>query len=168
MRSKAFIGTGFVALAMALTACGSSGGGSGSSDSMTSMSSPMASGMHSPMTSEMMTDSSDMAGGDDSSGMGHGTFEGLNGKSVQGKVTIEHGTLKLTGFSSDEGPDLHLYLTNGTDEAAVGKGTELGKVAFDTATQSFDLQGADISEFTDVVVHCDKAKAVFGAAMLSS
>ncbi|WP_446666231.1 DM13 domain-containing protein [Flexivirga sp. B27] len=100
--------------------------------------------------------------------MGHGTFHGLNGKQVKGKVTVGGHAVKLTGFSSDEGPDLHLYLTNGTDEAAVSKGTELGKVGFDKATQTFDLEDAMVSHFTDVVVHCDKAKTVFGAATLSS
>jgi hypothetical protein len=100
--------------------------------------------------------------------MQHGAFDGLNGKHVKGMFAVENGKIQLTGFASDEGPDLHLYLANGTSEAAIGKGTELGKVSFDKASQSFDLNGADVSKFTDVVVHCDKAKAVFGAAALSS
>lgn len=159
MRSKPFIGTGIAIAAMALTACGSSGGGSAaSSDTSSSMSSHQAMSSSSPMSSEsMMADS-----------MSHGTFKGLNGKHVKGAVAVEHGAVKLTGFSSDEGPDLHLYLTNGTNEAAVAKGKELGKVAFDKATQQFDLMNVKTSGYTDVVVHCDKAKAVFGAAALSS
>ncbi|WP_402839779.1 DM13 domain-containing protein [Microbacterium sp. GXS0129] len=99
--------------------------------------------------------------------MKSGTFMGLNDKMVSGTVTVEDGKLTLSGFSSDEGPDLHVYLTNGTDEAAVTAGMMIDKVAFDQADQTFMLSGVDLSKYTDVVIHCDKAKAVFGAAALS-
>ncbi|WP_439901879.1 DM13 domain-containing protein [Microbacterium azadirachtae] len=65
------------------------------------------------------------------------------------------------------GPDLHVYLTNGTDEAAVAAGKQIDPVAFDKDSQSFMLNGVDASMYKDVVIHCDKAKAVFGAAALS-
>ncbi|QHC57164.1 DM13 domain-containing protein [Rathayibacter sp. VKM Ac-2760] len=94
-----------------------------------------------------------------------GTFEGLNGKKVSGTATLEGATLDLSGFASDEGPDLHLYLTNGTDEKAVSAGVELGAVAYDSAKQTFTVD--DAAGYSYVVVHCDKAKAVFGAAKLS-
>ncbi len=97
-----------------------------------------------------------------------GTFAGLNGKKVAGTVTVADGKVTLSGFSSDEGPDLHLYLTNGDDEAAVTAGKTLGEVSYDTASQTFELGDIDASTFDTVVVHCDKAKAVFGAAGLSS
>lgn len=97
-----------------------------------------------------------------------GTFAGLNGKKAAGTVTVADGKVTLSGFSSDEGPDLHLYLTNGDDEAAVTAGKTLGEVSYDTASQTFDLGDIDASTFDTVVVHCDKAKAVFGAAGLSS
>lgn len=103
----------------------------------------------------------------DAAGMSEGAFAGANDKSVSGMVTIDADTLSLTEFSSDEGPDLHLYLTSGDDEAAVTAGTELGKVAWDEAEQSFPLDGMDLSQVDHVVVHCDKAKAVFGSAPLS-
>lgn len=96
-----------------------------------------------------------------------GDFSGLNEKQVSGSASITGDVVHLTGFASDEGPDLHLYLTNGTDEAAVAAGVELGTVAFDKAMQDFSLKGVDASGYSHVVVHCDKAKAVFGAATLS-
>lgn len=99
--------------------------------------------------------------------MSEGTFQGANGKAVAGTATIEDDTLTLTEFSSDEGPDLHLYLTSGDDEGAIAEGMELGTVAWDEAEQTFPLEGADVSGFDHVVVHCDKAKAVFGSAPLS-
>jgi len=86
---------------------------------------------------------------------------------VAGTATIAGDTLTLAGFSSDEGPDLHVYLTNGTDEAAVTAGKQISAVSYDKASQTFDLKGIDTSSYTDVVIHCDKAKAVFGAAALA-
>ena len=97
-----------------------------------------------------------------------GSFAGLNGKKVAGTVTVADGKVTLSGFSSDEGPDLHLYLTNGDDEAAVTAGKTLGKVSYDSASQTFELGSIDAGTYDTVVVHCDKAKAVFGAAGLSS
>ena len=96
-----------------------------------------------------------------------GTFEGLNDKAVAGMVEVTDTELVLSGYSSDEGPDLHVYLTNGTDEAAVAAGTEIDVVAFDEASQTFALDGVDVAGYDTVVIHCDKAKAVFGAAALA-
>lgn len=96
-----------------------------------------------------------------------GTFAGLNQKKVAGTVTVNGSTITLSGYSSDEGPDLHIYLANGTDEAAVSAGKQISAVAFNQASQTFQLSGVDAAMYTNVVIHCDKAKAVFGAATLS-
>jgi len=96
-----------------------------------------------------------------------GTFSGLNDKHVSGAVKITGDQVVLSGFSSDPGPDLHIYLTNGTGESAVTAGAALGKVAFDNASQTFPIAGVDASKYTTVVINCDKAKAVFGAAALA-
>lgn len=96
-----------------------------------------------------------------------GTFSGLNGKNVAGTATVDGSTVTLANYSSDQGPDLHIYLTNGTSEAAVAGGVELSKVAYNQASQTFTLpSGVHASMYTDIVIHCDKAKAVFGAAAL--
>lgn len=96
-----------------------------------------------------------------------GTFTGVNGKHVTGTVSIADGQLTLSGFSSDEGPDLHLYLANGTDENAIVAGKQLGSIVYDKASQTFTLNGVDTAQYTTVAIHCDKAKATFGAATLS-
>lgn len=97
-----------------------------------------------------------------------GTFSGLNGKKVAGTASITGNTLTLSGYSSDQGPDLHVYLTHGTSESDVASGVEISKVAFDKGSQTFTLpSGADASMYSTVVIHCDKAKAVFGAAPLA-
>ncbi|MDR2320606.1 MAG: DM13 domain-containing protein [Microbacterium sp.] len=156
MRKIAFapasLGVAVLALGLSLAGCSSTpGGASPSSDTMSTSSSAPSS---SPMPSMDAMHKT-------------GTFMGLNGKNVQGSVTLSGSELMLSGFSSDEGPDLHVYLTNGTDEAAVSAGMQIDAVAFDKASQTFMLSGVDLSKYTDVVIHCDKAKAVFGAASLS-
>jgi hypothetical protein len=96
-----------------------------------------------------------------------GTFEGLNDKHVAGTAAVSDAQLVLSGFSSDAGPDLHIYLANGSDENAVAAGKEIGSIAFDKPSQTFSTSGVDASKYTTVVIHCDKAKAVFGAATLT-
>ena len=96
-----------------------------------------------------------------------GTFIGLNDKHVAGAVKIAGGQVALSDFSTDPGPDLHIYLTNGTDENSVTAGKALGKIALDMPAQTFSTAGVDASHYTTVVIHCDKAKAVFGAAALT-
>ena len=152
MRALALTGTVAVALALTLSACSTSG----------DMNKPEQSS-----TSQGQDQMNDSGGGSDMMKEMSGAFSGLNGKNVAGTATVKDGKLVLSGFSSDEGPDLHVYLTKGTDEAAVMAGKMIDKVSFDTADQTFDLSGLDTSMYTDVVIHCDKAKAVFGAAMLS-
>ncbi|MDR2998630.1 MAG: DM13 domain-containing protein [Microbacterium sp.] len=150
MRRTPVIATALLALGLALAGCSSAG--TAEKDSK-----PMSEEGMAPTSSPddmMMTKAS-------------GEFEGLNGKTVQGMVAVADGKVVLSGFSSDEGPDLHVYLTNGTDEAAVGAGMLVDAVAFDKASQTFMLDGVDASKYSYVVIHCDKAKAVFGAAKLS-
>ncbi|QHN19980.1 hypothetical protein GII30_15835 [Gordonia amarae] len=91
----------------------------------------------------------------------------MGGKNVSGSATVADGKLMLSGFRTDEGPDLHVYLTNGTDEAAVMAGKQISAIDLNAMSQSFSLDGIDTSMYHNVVIHCDKAKVVFGAAMLS-
>ncbi|CAM3196008.1 DM13 domain-containing protein [Tsukamurella hominis] len=143
-----------VALGLALTACG--GAKDMSAEPMSSTAAPMSMSM--PMSMPMSAPSTAAV---------TGMFAGLNGKNVAGTATITGGTVELAGFSSDEGPDLHLYLTKGTTEADVKGGVRLGAIAYDKAAQRFTLpEGVAAADYTHLVVHCDKALAVFGAAQL--
>ncbi len=146
MRKIGFAGVALVAISFTLTACGGSDNSDSTSKAAASMSASQPA-MHSA----------------DKQGM----FAGLNGKKVSGTAQVSGSGVMLSGFSSDEGPDLHVYLTNGTDEAAVSAGKQLGAVKYDEKSQTFALNGVDASAYTTVVIHCDKAKAVFGAAKLS-
>jgi ABC-type oligopeptide transport system substrate-binding subunit len=147
MRRTAFVGGALIALALTLTACGAPSGTAADSSSAPKSSS----------SAQAMSESTSSR---------TGAFEGLNDKKVQGSVTVDGSEIVLSGFSSDEGPDLHVYLTNGTDEAAVSAGKQIDAVSYDTASQTFTLDGVDAASFNTVVIHCDKAKAVFGAAAL--
>lgn len=148
MRKLALAATAAVTLVLALSAC--------SSPAATEDTKPSASASQSTDDGATMTMAEKT-----------GDFMGLNEKTVSGSVTVTDDEIALSGFSSDEGPDLHVYLTNGTDEAAVSAGMLVDAVSFDTATQTFTLDGVDTSKYSYVVIHCDKAKAVFGAAELS-
>ncbi|OHU30418.1 hypothetical protein BKG76_01205 [Mycobacteroides franklinii] len=146
MRFKVLTGTALLSIGFAVAACNAP-----SHDAQPSAQSPQA------MTSQAMTSQASTR---------TGSFTGVDGKHVSGTVTIANGQLKLTGFSSDKGPDLHIYLTKGSDQNAVSAGKELGMVASDTASQTFDIGGVDTSMYDTVLINCDKAKEAFGAAAL--
>jgi hypothetical protein len=154
MRSIALKGAAVLTMALALAACGSSkqaSSGPAMSQTTSAMSQSTAAPAMSQSTAATRT----------------GTFAGANDKHVAGTATVTGTQIVLSGFSSDAGPDLHIYLTNGADENAVAAGKEVGNVAFDKASQTFSTNGVDASSYTTVVIHCDKAKAVFGAAALT-
>jgi ABC-type oligopeptide transport system substrate-binding subunit len=146
MRFKTLAGAALLTGAVALTACGTSTQSAGPSPQSSQMTTALAQGMANART---------------------GAFAGLNDKHVAGAVKIAGGQVALSDFSSDPGPDLHIYLTNGTDETSVTAGKALGKVAFDKPSQTFSTAGVDAVQYSTVVIHCDKAKAVFGAAALA-
>lgn len=156
MRIKLFFATAATAAAvLSVAACSSNSTETAASSTAAPMSASMS--MTAPMSGSM------------SGAMMHtGTFMGLNGKMVAGTATIDGATVTLAGYSSDKGPDLHLYLTNGTTEDAVKSGVQLGSVASDKADQTFTVPAsAKAADYKYVVVHCDKALAVFGAAELT-
>lgn len=156
MRSTELKGVALLTVALALAACSSSKEMQpGSAMSQSSSAPAMSQSTPPPAMSHSMTSSHT------------GTFEGLNDKHVAGTAAVSDAQIVLSGFSSDAGPDLHIYLANGSDENAVAAGKEIGSIAFDKPSQTFSISGVDASKYTTVVIHCDKAKAVFGAATLT-
>jgi Electron transfer DM13 len=154
MRLNALASSGLAVLAAAftLTACSSS------TPSGSTSSAP-------PRATSASSSSASTASG--SSAARTGTFKGDNGKQVAGTVNVSDGKVVLSGFSSDAGPDLHIYLTDGASENGVSAGKQLGAISYDQSSQTFSLSGVDPSKYNTVVIHCDKAKAVFGDASLS-
>ena len=147
MRSTELKGAALLTITLALAAC--------SSSKEMQPGSAMSQSSSAPAMSQSMTSTHT------------GTFEGLNDKHVAGTAAVSDAQIVLSGFSSDAGPDLHIYLANGSDENAVAAGKEIGSIAFDKPSQTFSTSGVDASKYTTVVIHCDKAKAVFGAATLT-
>jgi hypothetical protein len=143
MRTKTLLASGAISIALAAALAGCS----------SPSSAPTASSKNAAATSSVKLT---------------GTFAGLNGKKAAGNVTITGNTIKLTGFSSDQGPDLHLYLANGTSESETTAGVEIAAVAWNKSSQTFTIPSTiDASKYKDLVEHCDKALAVFGAAPLA-
>jgi hypothetical protein len=156
MRSTELKGVALLTIALALAACSSSKETQpGSAMSQSSSAPAMSQSMPPPAMSRSAASTRT------------GTFEGLNDKHVVGTAAVSDAQIVLSGFSSDAGPDLHIYLANGSDENAVAAGKEIGSIAFDKPSQTFSTSGVDASKYTTVVIHCDKAKAVFGAATLT-
>jgi hypothetical protein len=156
MRSTALKGTALLTIALGLAACSS-----------TKQASPGPAMSQSAMSTSTSAPAMSQSGASDSASARTGAFAGLNDKHVTGTASVTPAQIVLSGFSSDAAPDLHIYLANGTDENAVAAGKEIGKIAFDQASQTFSPNGVDTSKYTTVVIHCDKAKAVFGAATLT-
>ncbi|MBC1210223.1 DM13 domain-containing protein [Listeria booriae] len=92
-----------------------------------------------------------------------GTFAGVGTHKVSGTATVEGSTLKLANFKTDEGPDLHVYLTKDGD---INTGMEIDAIDLKDAEQSFDLKNLDTSAYNSVVIYCQKAHEAFGKAML--
>lgn len=148
MRIQALTAASLLVLGLTVSACGSS-----TSDTGSAASTHMTETMSPTMTSHPMMSRT-------------GTFMGDNGKHVAGNVTVTDSAITFAGFSSDEGPDLHVYLTNGSAESDISSGKEISAIRFDQASQTFKLSGVDASSYSTVVIHCDKANAVFGSAHL--
>jgi len=145
MRKTALTGAAILALSLMLSACSAAG-----TDSTTTE--PAA-----PEASQSETEAVTRAG----------DVEGSGDKSVAGSVTVSDSEIVLSGYSSDEGPDLHVYLTNGAEEADIAAGMQIETVVFDEASQTFTLDGVNVADYDTVVIYCDKVKAVFGSASLS-
>ena len=158
MRSTALKAAALLTIALALAAC---------SSSKEAHSGPAMSQSTTAPAMSQSTPAMSQSASSDSASARTGTFGGLNDKHVAGTAAVTDAQIVLSGFSSDAGPDLHIYLANGTDENAVAAGKEIGSVAFDKPSQTFSTNGVDTSKYTTVVIHCDKAKAVFGAATLT-
>jgi Electron transfer DM13 len=77
--------------------------------------------------------------------------------------------LTLTGFETDAGPDLFVYLVAGGDPEAVDDHRSLGSLKGNKGNQQYTIPaGADISKYDTVVIWCRAFSVAFGAATLAS
>jgi hypothetical protein len=101
-----------------------------------------------------------------------GTFQ-AGAKPTQGMASVASSStgqqLDLTGFSTAQGPDLHVYLTPGTppDGSPPADYIDLGALSSSTGNQNYAIPpGTDLSKYNTVDVWCAQAKASFGSAKL--
>ena len=105
----------------------------------------------------------------------------LEGKAHQtsGRATIYKGPdgkqyLRLTDFSTSNGPDVHVLLgqssdQNLTQELVKGQldSVELGSLKGNQGDQNYDLpDSVDLQKYNSVVIYCERFHAVFGVAKL--
>ena len=104
-----------------------------------------------------------------------GTLEG-EVHQTSGRATVykrSDGTeyLRLTNFSTSNGPDVHVVLakeTNATGQNGVDQNyVELGLLKGNQGDQNYDLPpSVDLTQYTAAVIYCERFHAVFGAAEL--
>ena len=82
--------------------------------------------------------------------------------------------LRLTGFETDNGPDLHVRLIaadDAIDTASAGKAefVELGKLKGNKGNQNYDLpENVDLSKYKVVSIWCNRFSVNFAAAPLKA
>ena len=105
----------------------------------------------------------------------------LEGKAHQtsGRATIYKAPdgkqyLRLTDFTTSNGPDVHVVLARSDDKdlgQEIVKGDldriELGTLKANQGDQDYDLPAtADLTKFSSVVIYCERFHAIFGEAKL--
>jgi hypothetical protein len=83
--------------------------------------------------------------------------------------------LRLTDFTTSNGPDVHIVLAQSSDENLKQdfvKGhldtIELGPMKANQGDQNYDLpDSADVSKYDNVVIYCERFNVVFGSAKLA-
>ena len=103
----------------------------------------------------------------------------LEGKAhpTSGRATIYESLggkryLRLTDFTTSNGPDVHVVLARAEDPALdqeIVKGNldyvELGKLKGNEGDQNYDVPAAvDLQKYNAVVIYCERYNAVFGVA----
>lgn len=82
--------------------------------------------------------------------------------------------LRLTGFVTSNGPDVHVVLVQSTDEnlkrdfvTGVLNSIELGLLKANQGDQNYDLpDSVDLTRYDAVVIYCERFHVVFGIAKL--
>jgi hypothetical protein len=82
--------------------------------------------------------------------------------------------LRLSDFTTSNGPDVHVVLARAEDEALDGEivkgeleGVELGTLKGNQGDQNYDLPAsADLDKYQAVAIYCERFHAIFGVARL--
>ncbi len=105
----------------------------------------------------------------------------LEGKIHQtsGRATVYKSTdgkeyLRLSDFTTSNGPDVHVLLVRAEDKALGGEivkgeldGVELGALKGNQGDQNYDLPASvDLNKYQAVAIYCERFHAIFGVARL--
>jgi len=90
-------------------------------------------------------------------------------KNAEGKMY-----LRLSDFTTSNGPDVHVVLVKAEDKALeqeIVKGNldsvEIGSLKGNQGDQNYDLPAtADLNQYQAVVIYCERFHAIFGVARL--
>src|SRR4029077_9293780 len=82
--------------------------------------------------------------------------------------------LRLSDFTTSNGPDVHVLLTRAEDKALDGEivkgdfdNVELGTLKGNQGDQNYDLPAsADLNQYQAVAIYCERFHAIFGVARL--
>jgi hypothetical protein len=118
------------------------------------------------------------ASGQDSGPIATGTFHGQV-HATSGRASIYKGmdgklVLRLTGFKTSNGPDVHVVLIDAKDAednqnflTSKTERVELGKLKGNEGDQNYEIpMGTDLTKFKTVAIYCERFNATFGAAPL--
>ena len=82
--------------------------------------------------------------------------------------------LRLSDFTTSNGPDVHVLLVRAEDQALGGEivkgeldGVELGALKGNQGDQNYDLPASvDLNKYQAVAIYCERFHAIFGVARL--
>jgi len=104
----------------------------------------------------------------------HGKVHPTEGRATVYQQADGKVLLRLTGFKTSNGPDVHVILVatkDANDDANFMKSNtervELGRLKGNEGDQNYEIPaGTDLAKFTTVSIYCERFNANFGAAPL--
>lgn len=106
------------------------------------------------------------------SGQFHGVAHETQGTATLYQLEGGKRTLRLTGFKTSNGPDVHVYLVaaaDAKDSQAVGKAgfVDLGKLKGNEGDQNYDVPAdLDLQKYRAATIWCKRFSVNFGTAPL--
>jgi len=103
-----------------------------------------------------------------------GRIHQTSGRATVYKGTDGRGYLRLSDFTTSNGPDVHVLLLRAEDPALGGEivkgelnGVELGALKGNQGDQNYDLPASvDLNKYQAVAIYCKRFHAIFGVARL--
>jgi hypothetical protein len=108
------------------------------------------------------------------SGMFHKVAKETKGTATVYQLASGKEVLRLTGFETANGPDLHVYLVAArdaldTDTVKQVDHVELGLLKGNIGDQNYDIpEGTDLSKYQAVSIWCNRFSVNFGTAPLAT